>query len=193
MSFFRLLHLLKFCGRWRGDAAARMKIIETLRKKSAGVEGLDRGIMSGAKEFEDSSDSDSEKEGDAGGTERTDSPNAHDTIRSETTELEKGGGKRAELKRRVKPDNVLIRLILKTIANTELSLSSGKSIEEERTFRIEISHALQQLSLLPAIIRDDNRRHKEESILDDFSGWKLSELAASDRVINFYFNLLTSS
>jgi len=170
-----------------------MKIIENLRKKSADVEGLTRGIMSGAKEFEDSSDSDSEKEGDVGVTERTDSPYAHDTSRSESTVLEKGWEKHAELKRRVKPDNVLIRLILKTIANTELSLSSGKSIEEERTFRIDISNALQQLSMVPAIIRDGNRHHKEESIFYEFSGWKLSELAASDRVINFYFNLLTSS
>ena len=170
-----------------------MKIIENLRKKSEGGEGVARGIMSGANEFEDSSDSDTEKGGEIGVTERTDSSYSNNTSRSKWAELNRGKNPQDELKRRIKADSVLIRLILKTIANTELSLSSGRSIEEERTFRIEISYALQQLSLLPTITRGGNRRYKEVSNLDEFSGWKLSELAASDRVINFYFNLLTSS
>ena len=45
-----------------------MKIIDDLRKKSGDEEEVARGIMAGAKEFEDSSDSEDDNEGAIGAT-----------------------------------------------------------------------------------------------------------------------------
>lgn len=178
-----------------------MKIIDDLRKKSGDEEEVARGIMAGAKEFEDSSDSEDDNEGAIGATlfsGRTDNSSAlkggelSDTSRSDPVELKSRREKQGDVKKFVKADIVLIRLILKTIANSELSLSSERSPVEESEFRKEISLALQNLSILPATTRN-NRLNIDPFYRIEEAGWKLSELAASDRVINFYFNLLTSS
>ena len=175
-----------------------MKIIDDLRKKSGDEEEVARGIMVGAKEFEDSSDSEDDNEGAIGATLRTDSSSALkggeliDTSRSDPVELKSRREKQGDVKKFVKADIVLIRLILKTIANSELSLSSERSPMEESDFRKEISLALQNLSILPATTRN-NRLNIDPFYRVEEAGWKLTELAASDRVINFYFNLLISS
>ena len=193
--------MLKRCGRLRRVELDRRKQSDGKKKKEKKV----AGIVSGWHSFEDSSEDEddhkalqeqadsqkleieiphSDSNGDIGGL--------HVPTAAGAVPLDGRTRKGA-----VKADLVMIRLILKTIANTLLSHSGGGSQLEEKDRRTRVAQAVRTMDISPAqddLDLDPNLHPPLES--PDHKGQtavSLSSLAATDKVINFYFNLIVAS